>query len=136
MISAPKHSHAALLLALLIGVITGCGAKKEGPDSVAQAPAESMDSLRTAALELIGVPVCDTVTQCRSIAYGSKPCGGPWSYLIYSTQTTDSTRLAAAVAEYNACEARLNRELGRMSDCRYVAVPKLACVAARCSVDE
>ncbi len=137
MISAAqqKRSRAALLLALLFGVIAGCGANR-GDSDFGQAPTESLDTLRATALELIGEPVCENVSQCRSIAFGSKPCGGPWSYVAYSTQATDSAKLAAAVAEYNGREAQLNRELGRASDCRFVGPPKLACVASRCSAEK
>ena len=130
-----KHGRAALLVALLIVLFTaGCGTKKRPPPvRESQNEAESLDSLRAAVLELIDEPVCKSVSQCRSIAFGSKPCGGPWAYLAYSVETTDSVKLAGTVADYTTYEARLNREESRASDCRFVSPPRLACVTSRCS---
>ena len=35
--------------------------------------------------DLANASVCDDAFECKFIAFGSKPCGGPWSYLVYST---------------------------------------------------
>ena len=113
-------------------VIVGCAAN--APDPGDQSPgSESLDTLRAVVLQLVGDPVCDDVSQCRSMAFGAKPCGGPWSHLVYSAQTADSTRLARAVTRYNHREAQLNRELGRASDCQMVTAPRLSCVSCRCA---
>ena len=127
--SAPLGS--TLVVGILI-FVTACGPKTPAPDSRADA-GESPDALRADVLQLVGEPACSDVSQCRSIAFGSKPCGGPWSYLVYSVQTADSARLATAVANYNARETQLNRDLGRASDCRMVTAPRLDCVASRCT---
>lgn len=124
-------SAAVGLLSVL--VMVGCAASAPAPSSQAGARGESLDTLRAAVLQLAGDPTCEDVSQCRSIAFGSKPCGGPWSYLVYSAQTTDSVSLAAAVSRYNRREAQLNRELGRASDCQVVLPPRLSCVSARCT---
>ena len=70
---------------------------------------------------------------CRTIAFGSKPCGGPQQYLIYSASTTDSAALAAAVARYNALESEINKREGRVSDCMLVSPPAVALNNGRCS---
>lgn len=64
---------------------------------------------------------------------GVKPCGGPRSYIIYSTSNTDSVDLAAAVARYDSLDAQRNRELGLVSDCRAVPRPSLTCSSGTCS---
>jgi hypothetical protein len=92
----------------------------------------TLPDLRAEVMRLIGDASCNDVSQCRTIAFGAKPCGGPWQYLVYSTAITDSTALAAAVARYNAREAEINRAEGRMSDCAFVAPPNLARVNGRC----
>ncbi len=127
----PPGFVAVLSVAAVITVIAACGTKTPVPAD--QRTTHSLDSLRAEVRQLVAEPACDDANQCRSIAFGSKPCGGPWSYLVYSTQATDSAKLAAAVAQYNAREAQLNRELGRASDCRMVAPPRLDCVASRCA---
>ena len=127
----PPKFVALLSVAAVITFIVACGTKSPVPAD--QDTAHSLDSLRTEVRQLVAEPACDDVNQCRSISFGSKPCGGPWSYLVYSTQATDSSKLAAAVAQYNGREAQLNRELGKVSDCRMVTPPKIDCVASRCT---
>jgi hypothetical protein len=128
-------------VALLAGLpCLSCGPKpdattQESPQQPEQQQerAVALDSLRGEIVALIGEPPCVDVSQCRAIAFGSKPCGGPWQYLVYSTMTADSAALTAAVAGYNAEEARLNEEQGRVSDCRVVGHPRLACAQQQCS---
>src|SRR5690554_7117069 len=36
--------------------------------------------------------ICNETYECRFIAFGNKPCGGPWEYLVYTTDRK-STRL-------------------------------------------
>ena len=81
---------------------------------------------------LRGDPLCSDSTECRFIAFGSKPCGGPWRYLIYSVSTVDTVELARRVAEYNEFEWVLNRRYARGSDCRIVSQPVLGCRDGRC----
>ncbi len=93
---------------------------------------QQVDSLRATVLQLIGEPMASSLGQCRSIAFGAKPCGGPRAYLVYSMEATDSTDLARAVARFTAEDARLNQELGRISDCGMVAPPQITFVAGQC----
>ncbi len=131
-----RLAFAAVALFITLSAATeGCRSRAPSPADQAQSIG-SLDSLRNQVLQLVGEPLCENVSQCRSIAFGAKPCGGPWSYVAYSTQATDSAKLAPVVAEYNAREAQLNRELGKVSDCRFVSPPKLACVASRCSAEK
>ncbi len=112
-------------------MVCACGTKAPAPAD-REPEAEALDSLRAIVEQLVAEPVCNEASQCRTAAFGAKPCGGPWSYLVYSTQTTDSATLAAAVARYNAREAQMNRESGRMSDCRSITPPELDCANSRC----
>ncbi len=93
----------------------------------------TLDSLRATVLQLIGEPMATSVAQCRLTAFGAKPCGGPRAYLVYSTEATDSTELARAVAMYTSEDARLNQELGRASDCQLVTPPQITFAAGRCA---
>lgn len=93
-----------------------------------------LPELRAEVMRLIGDGACADVGQCRAIAFGAKPCGGPWQYLAYSTAITDSTALNAAVARYNAKEAAINKAEGRVSDCALVSPPKLGRENGRCVI--
>lgn len=75
--------------------------------------------------ELIGEAPATDVSFCAAIAFGSKPCGGPWDYLVYSSEHTDADALKAKVDEYNRLQDRINREKGLVSDCMIVGPPEI-----------
>jgi hypothetical protein len=81
---------------------------------------------------LIGTPTCTCAGDARYIAFGTKPCGGPWLYLIYSTVDTDTLLLTRKVQAYNRFNARLNRKYGWTSDCSVPSPPVVGCQAGRC----
>lgn len=60
--------------------------------------------------------VCGDEFECRFIAFGSKPCGGPWGYLVYTT-SIDTTQLVTFVNDYNQLEANYNLVCSAVSDC-------------------
>jgi hypothetical protein len=100
------------------------------------ASADSLAAVRDAVREAVGEASCTDAGQCRTIAYGAKPCGGPWSYLVYSTAETDSARLTELVTRYNAIEQALNEAEDRVSDCRAVMRPEVACRQGVCTAVE
>ena len=75
---------------------------------------------------------CKGAEDCRSIAFGAKPCGGPWSYKIYSVSGVDSLALAGMVDAYNKFNRVLNERYGWMSDCMVVMPPEIDCLEGRC----
>lgn len=66
--------------------------------------------------------ICGDEFECRYIPFGSKPCGGPWSYLIYST-SIDTLELQTLVADYNERENNYNITCGSASDCSVSSPP-------------
>lgn len=83
-------------------------------------------------IELIGDPRCSEVSECAAVAFGSKPCGGLWKYLVYSTATVDEGELREKVDEYNAFNAVVNQRHRIWSDCEFVSAPELGCIDAKC----
>jgi hypothetical protein len=74
---------------------------------------------------------CDDDFPCVSIAFGAKPCGGPWKYLVLPM--TDKTgKLMEKVTAYNAFEDELNKTFNRQSDCLFVEEPEVECKLGRC----
>ena len=73
----------------------------------------------------IGEPRADSVAQCKYIGFGDKPCGGPWTYLVYSTARTDESKLERLVREYNALQKKINAEERLGSDCSVPPEPEL-----------
>ena len=118
---------AAVLLAL---VAAAAGCKDEDHD-------EDRDRARLLEMEaeidtLIGAAPCKGDEDCRAVAFGAKPCGGPWSYKVYAAAAVDTAALLDLVRRYNEFNATLNERWGWASDCMHVAEPEVACVEGRC----
>lgn len=79
-------------------------------------------SLQKTIEDLADASVCNETTECKFIAFGSKPCGGAWSYLIYST-SINVEELESMVADYNQKQADFNTKYGVISDCSAVMPP-------------
>lgn len=122
-----KSFPALLMLSALF--LLGCSEKKES----AEAPAG--DTAMRNTLKSIEQTIrlgCDDDAQCRSIAFGAKPCGGPWKYLLYSTKETDVDTLRKQVETYNEQNRRYNEQSGIVSDCMLATPPKTACLEGMC----
>jgi hypothetical protein len=79
-------------------------------------------------------PSASETSQCDSIGFGSRPCGGPSSYLVYSTANTNEPRLKELVSEFNQLDKKRNEELGFASICSIELKPKLGLVDGVCTV--
>jgi hypothetical protein len=75
---------------------------------------------------------CGGVDDCASIAWGSKPCGGPWSYLVYAPGNVNVPQLEQLVSEYNQLQAEVNQLTEAVSDCSVVLEPGLECLDDIC----
>ena len=82
--------------------------------------------------ELVGDAASSSIEDCRYAGVGSKPCGGPWEFIIYSASSTDSTALAEKLTAYNAFETEMNERYGYASDCSVPNAPVLAYREGRC----
>ncbi len=71
-------------------------------------------------------------TDCRYVGLGSKACGGPVEYLVYSIVDTDTLLLLELVENYNKFEDELNRKYGIASDCSIPSPPVVGLVNGRC----
>jgi len=72
--------------------------------------------------DLAATAICNESTECKFIALGSKPCGGPWSYLVYST-SIEVNKLEGMVEDYNKNEAAFNLKWEVISDCSFLLPP-------------
>jgi hypothetical protein len=76
---------------------------------------------------------CTGGDNCRSMAMGSKACGGPTSYLIYSLTKTDEKLLSEKVKQYTDFQKELNIKYNRSSDCLFLSPPTVDCLNGVCS---
>ena len=82
---------------------------------------------------LIDSGVCSENSDCEYIAFGSKACGGPKTYLVFST-SINVVLLQQKVATYNVHENAYNQKWGIISDCAYLLPPtSVACINGKCT---
>lgn len=102
---------------------------------------DTSDTITTAQLETkkqeiqnyINSFSCSESIGCSYIAFGSKPCGGPWSYLVFSN-TVDIAKLQEMVKNYNEMNKLYNSQTGIFSDCMVVMPPKeVKCINGVCT---
>ncbi len=137
MISCPRGNSPPLssfLLAVMLAVLAAIALSSPGCDDE---DSEARDIARLEAMEeeireLIGDAPCADSTDCAVIALGTKPCGGPWGYLVYARSAVDSLELIARVREYTAYNDELNRRWGWVSTCDLAPLPRVACVDGHC----
>lgn len=98
-------------------------------------PAESRSAQLLIGIQAeLGDAACDGPQQCRSIAVGAKPCGGPDAYLAWSIKRTDEKRLRSLVAQHAAARKEENRRANALSTCVFETNPGVSCQAARCTL--
>ncbi len=103
---------------LILVIFFGCSSD----EGVELREARLIDKLAAEITEIVTSSSCSEDSSCDYIAFGSKPCGGPWGYLVYST-SVDVQLLKYKVGLYNQLERELNRRSGAVSDCAIVNPP-------------
>ncbi|WP_342118536.1 hypothetical protein [Pseudoduganella sp. OTU4001] len=77
---------------------------------------------------------CTSDQQCRTVPVGAKSCGGPESYLAYSTAKTSPEQAAKLAERYRKEREASNKASGLVSDCRFVMDPGAQCRAGACQL--
>lgn len=103
-------------------------------DAAQQNDSERLKELGRIIEQEIGTPAATEPAQCKVIPFGSKPCGGPARYLVYSTAKTDESRLKQLVNEFNQLAKKINQEGNIISDCRFVTEPEVKLADGVCSI--
>lgn len=84
---------------------------------------QELTTLKAEIENLATTAICDDTFECKFIAFGAKPCGGPWGYLVYST-SIDTELLESLVEGYNRKEAIYNTTWNVVSDCAFATPPE------------
>ncbi|MFN5048727.1 hypothetical protein [Roseateles sp.] len=122
---SPWRLWGPLLISL---VLPACASPTVAPALAARTAPELLTQIQAQ----IGDAACDTEQQCRSLAVGSKACGGPEAYLAWSTRRSQESRLQALATEYAAARQAENQRSGMASDCALLTDPGARCQAGRC----
>lgn len=85
-------------------------------------------------VQMAGKAQATEVAQCRVVGVGAKACGGPQSYLVYSTLDGKETELLKKVERYNGLMRMQNEQQGLMSDCAMVPEPGVVLVNGFCKI--
>ncbi len=75
---------------------------------------------------------CRVGSDCAALPMGSKPCGGPWKYVLYSKNNRKLAKLKQRLTEYNKLDQRINESQQTMSDCSMTMQPDLKCINSMC----
>ena len=119
---------AFILLLLFISAAGSC----QHSDPFQNITANELELQLTQIKDLVAETGCTENSQCSYMAYGSKACGGPQGYLVFSSEV-DTVKLKNLVANYTAAEAAYNEQNGIVSDCSVVTPPQtIGCVDGNC----
>ncbi len=92
----------------------------------------SINSAHEQLEQLIDKPSCDNSSQCKVLAVGSRACGGPSKYVVYSTKTADATEVKKLAQEITTLEQQFNALNDMMSICQHLSAPGTQCSANTC----
>jgi hypothetical protein len=95
---------------------------------------EQLLSKKQEIIDYINSFSCTENGNCNSIAFGSKPCGGPREYLVFPN-SVNLPQLQQMVSEFNEMDSNYNIQTGAISDCVVVSPPnKMGCVNGVCTI--
>ncbi|MCL4410261.1 hypothetical protein [Aliidiomarina haloalkalitolerans] len=132
----------ALTLATAILLLTACApapeqeiaTELEEPSSInAETIQEQRSALAAEIFTLVATPFADHPDQCRALEFGVNACGGAASWLVYSTDVTDSQTLTQLVNDYNEVDALYKSSVAAVSDCAELQQIQLTVRAGICA---
>ena len=83
----------------------------------------SLEAQFTQIQEFVKSGNCDEASSCNFMAIGSKACGGPSAYIIFS-ENVDVEALKKMVDRYTEDQRTYNIEINVISDCSLVNPPQ------------
>lgn len=112
--------------------ITACEVLDSNNNKTKEEDLSELMAHKATILSLVASASCASNSQCEYVGLGSKPCGGPWSYIVYPS-TMDTNLLLEQVTIYNLKEQQYNQKWGVISDCSLVMPPiRVDCINNKC----
>lgn len=81
---------------------------------------------------MVGTAQASSYQQCRLLAVGSRPCGGPEYYIAYSTESVDEATLLKLAEDYAELKQAVDAEQNIVGTCEVIPEPKLVYVDGYC----
>jgi hypothetical protein len=108
-------------------VLGGCAGATDRPAD----PAATLAELRAIGREAS----CSSDQQCKTVALGAKPCGGPEAWLAWSTHGSDGAQVAKLAERYKKQRSAQHVQSGVVGDCSMVPDPGAVCRAKHCELN-
>ncbi|QBN19237.1 hypothetical protein [Flavobacterium nackdongense] len=125
-----KRFFKIVLLAIVLQSFQ-CSDSNEADDSIT---ASQLETKKQEIQNYINSFSCSESLGCGFIAFGSKPCGGPLSYLVFPN-SVNLPKLQEMVKAYNEMNRLYNIQTNAVSDCMVVAPPtEVKCVNGVCTI--
>ena len=83
----------------------------------------NLDGKKTEFNALIKNKECDSTNQCQILPVGSRACGGPSQYVVYSNKHVDSKKAQALALQITNAEKVFNEKNKMMSICQHLTKP-------------
>lgn len=131
-----------VVASIFLGATVACGEapekalRHEQTEKTWNEDAARLGAMKREIEELVREPGCSLTSECVAVAFGAKPCGGPWTYLVYSRMSVDESALLDKVKGYNHFNKVINERHGLVSDCMLVTEPSLDCVNGLCVIPD
>lgn len=113
-------------------LVAGCTSWPGDDDCDAARYERELQALRSEIDQEVGEAEATSEAACRVLPLGAKPCGGPWTYLVYSAEASDPEQLEALVTDYYRVDSTRNRACELASDCAFISEPAVVLVDGRC----
>ena len=121
---------------LVTGAVFANGLTPLSDEDIAQQSIQDLRilqaELKTAIDSQIGQAMCSEDTQCKALAIGANPCGGPETYQAYSVINTDLEQLTELASRYKMVRRTLHSKTGAMGACVVIPVPAVRCQNQQC----
>jgi len=136
-----KNTKVSFMVVALSMLVTGCTTipeQQEGLINQLDGPLAQLQvdtrQLHQRMLRLTEDKTCREHAECKVLAVGSRPCGGPEQYLPYSGVHTDEKLLAITNDRYTRLKQQQQQRLGLRSTCQMLPEPAAQCKASQCSL--
>ena len=121
-----RTTAARLASAASIALVAACQAQPVSPGLADEA------ALQQRITREIGSAACTALADCRTLAVGHKPCGGPAAWMAWSVAISQGDRLQALASELATRQRQRQAAEGMVSTCSVVPDPGARCEAGRC----
>ena len=130
----PLHYRALRLAAasLLMLAASACGSAPPAAPAAGAPTANKTEALWKKIQAANADTSCDTQSQCHTIGFGSKACGGPERYMAWSSKNSDGAALKALIDQHAAARRADDEREQMMSTCSMVSDPGASCRAGQC----